>query len=457
VNTTLEERLREDPDDWATWRVYADWLLDQGDVRGELIPWEHQLATATLSERERAGLQRQVDVLQEAHEEQWLEGWVPPDGTGVEWRGGFLRGVSLSRILEPLPVVLDLLERPVARFLSRLSPGTHPLEPQQVEVLARSERLRWLRSLNLRGCLHRGAGLCELGRSATLRALTSLGLGYNALGHEGLAATAELAHLPSLCSLALESNYLGRADTRTWASLPAFAELELGGNQLGDGGLGALVDSGACRSLTQMVLPNNDLSAASVRALASTPLQGLDLSHNRLGDAGARILAETQGSLQRLKLKYANLRAEGARALGQLRGLLSLDLTRNRLSHHGARALADSPLASSLTSLKLECTHLGDLGARAIAHSPWSALTHLELSHNAIGDEGARALAAAPGLAGLTHLNLADNQISDEGALELGRSTTLRSLRSLQLARNLITEAGARVLAERFPDSLRLD
>jgi uncharacterized protein (TIGR02996 family) len=39
----LEAHLRAHPTDWERWLVYADWLTDQGDIRGQLIGWEHRL------------------------------------------------------------------------------------------------------------------------------------------------------------------------------------------------------------------------------------------------------------------------------------------------------------------------------------------------------------------------------------------------------------------------------
>jgi len=40
---TLRERLRRFPDDWTDWLVYADWLSEHGDIRGELLAVEHSL------------------------------------------------------------------------------------------------------------------------------------------------------------------------------------------------------------------------------------------------------------------------------------------------------------------------------------------------------------------------------------------------------------------------------
>jgi uncharacterized protein (TIGR02996 family) len=40
----LLARLRAHPDDQEAWLVYADWLAEQGDGRGELIALEHRAA-----------------------------------------------------------------------------------------------------------------------------------------------------------------------------------------------------------------------------------------------------------------------------------------------------------------------------------------------------------------------------------------------------------------------------
>jgi uncharacterized protein (TIGR02996 family) len=46
----LEARLREAPEDEGAWLVYADWLLERGDVRGEVIRLSHQLDTSWVGE-----------------------------------------------------------------------------------------------------------------------------------------------------------------------------------------------------------------------------------------------------------------------------------------------------------------------------------------------------------------------------------------------------------------------
>jgi len=90
--------------------------------------------------------------------------------------------------------------------------------------------------------------------------------------------------------------------------------------------------------------------------------------------------------------------------------LFSLYLRGNRIGDEGARALAQSEHLASLAHLDLRGNRIGDEGARALAQSPHLAsLTLLDLAYNGIGDEGTRALAQSEHLASLTHLDLGGN------------------------------------------------
>ncbi len=42
------DALRENPDDNATRLIYADWLEERGDIRGEYLRLEHQLVQTSL-------------------------------------------------------------------------------------------------------------------------------------------------------------------------------------------------------------------------------------------------------------------------------------------------------------------------------------------------------------------------------------------------------------------------
>ena len=76
IGRALLAAVRRSPDDWDSWRVLADWLAERGDVRGELIGLEHRLVTAPGLVN--AELRQRADLLAQAHQAEWLAGWVPP-------------------------------------------------------------------------------------------------------------------------------------------------------------------------------------------------------------------------------------------------------------------------------------------------------------------------------------------------------------------------------------------
>src|SRR5689334_22204686 len=95
VDRALERSAWASPDDWEGWLVYADRLLDRGDERGQLILWEHRLATAALYTEDRQALLGQIEALVDRHQGRWLAGWSPPRRARLRWRRGALVGVEL--------------------------------------------------------------------------------------------------------------------------------------------------------------------------------------------------------------------------------------------------------------------------------------------------------------------------------------------------------------------------
>ena len=107
-----------------------------------------------------------------------------------------------------------------------------------------------------------------------------------------------------------------------------------------------------------------------------------------------------------------------------LAGLAALHLTGGRLGDDGARLLANSAALKGLTTLRLGDNVISDAGVTALARSPHLAgLTSLVLRDNAVGDGGAWELANALHMDRLTRLDLAGNEIGESGLRAL-RSTT---------------------------------
>ncbi|CAL1150744.1 unnamed protein product, partial [Cladocopium goreaui] len=158
-------------------------------------------------------------------------------------------------------------------------------------------------------------------------------------------------------------------------------ECGLDHRKIGDSGAKVVAEALKTTTTEELVLNNNDIGEQGAEALAESlksnkRLKGLWLENNKIGDRGAEALAE-------------GLKSNGS--LGWL------ELQNNNIGDRGAEALAET-LAStgSLGWLELEDNNIGDCGAEALAESLKSngSLRWLFLNSNNFGDCGAEALAA---------------------------------------------------------------
>eukprot|EP00912_Choanoflagellata_sp_UC4_P001212 UC4_evm2s755 len=115
----------------------------------------------------------------------------------------------------------------------------------------------------------------------------------------------------------------------------------------------------------------------NIRSLNLASHESFSMGGNRVGDEGARLVAD--------KLP--------------LSGLQKLDLTGNEIRDEGAAALADVLMHSSLKSLVLHDNKIGNRGLLAFIHAivsnPQPRLRLLVLTRNSIGPEGLQALQKA--------------------------------------------------------------
>lgn len=176
MHQELEAQLRQHPDDAAAWAVYADWLLEQGDRRGELV---------------RSGREP-------THEEkQAWRGPVPSDRF-VTWRHGFITALELSCTEPGIAFLGPLLADPASTLLSSLvlrpwvyddnaalaaaAPSEPSIDPIAV-VLAHD--LRRLGALAIRYLAMGDDHVTALARSTL--SITELDLRYTGLTDEHLA------------------------------------------------------------------------------------------------------------------------------------------------------------------------------------------------------------------------------------------------------------------------------
>lgn len=246
-------------------------------------------------------------------------------------------------------------------------------------------------------------------------------------------------------------------------------DLELYSNEIGDGGAASLsqllrthlAPPSAPRVRTPSGLER--LTPPSAQPPPPTLLRSLDLSHNRIGAAGAASLAaalSVPGSTLTMLDLYGNsVRDAGARSLAAMLEtnvtLEVLDLGRNNIEHNGAISFSEVlRVNSTLKRLDLSHSLMRDRGAIALARALRTAnstLTELDLSHSEVGDEGAIEMARMLGAnTMLTDIDLGNNRIGDRGAAELSAqlrgAQPRRAIAELDLGSNNI--GGTRGLAD---------
>ena len=196
-----------------------------------------------------------------------------------------------------------------------------------------------------------------------------------------------------------------------------------------------------CTSLSLSRVPAHRVAAFAKAMARPNVLTSLALRHSGITDATASVLAAAVGA--------RNPRAN----------LDFLDLSFNRITDAGAIALATEGLGS-VVHLALGGNTIGDAGAVALAGAlatggTVAGLTFLDLHGNAVGDAGAIAIAGALARTGTTlgYLNLRDNAISDDGATALATAATAATvaggspLTHLNLYGNSVTESAAAALS----------
>jgi uncharacterized protein (TIGR02996 family) len=311
------QAIVEDPDDDTPRLVYADWLEERGDPRGEFIRAQVQMHRTPADSPGWRALYRLQDELFRTHP--WKR--ELPRLPGVSW-GAFERGfVHLVRFssltafrkhAEKVFAAAPLAEVRVAALGTAL-----------LRTLATTAEAAHLRVLSLPHDLGDGDARA-LAASPHLTGLVHLTLGSK-LGPDGVAALADSPNLARLAVLNLNGNRpLGDAGARHLACSPHLGRLRrlyLCFVGLSSDGLKALADSTALPKLMLLAVSNNQIDDAGAEALAGTParrgLTRLHLFGNKVGDRGALALAGSP-ALPRLEL---------------------LDLSANPVGEAGKRAL----------------------------------------------------------------------------------------------------------------------
>jgi uncharacterized protein (TIGR02996 family) len=380
--------IRAAPDEDAPRLVYADFLGEVGDPRGELIHVECELAR-TDDERRRARLKRRHRELLATHGATWLSplrALFPEPECSIELRRGLVEGIRadaprlvkhaakllalaplLSRVTatfrgEPVegllhsPIVdrarelhlwttnrrLDLRAFAAARAgaeLERLHVEQASLNEADLEALVASPALRRLRALDFTTCRY---------KRESPRLLVSLDAPLERFSMSGVEAPGALAHallagsaFGSLEALGLLNCSLGDDDILALVAAGRFAhvrELDLRGNLLSAEALTSVIEAlpAARELLLGSSLADDEVARVIARSPKMSALARLHLGSTRIGDAGALALAASPhlGNVRSLVLSFASVEPETEAAL-----LASPTLARARL-YVGTRFLA---------------------------------------------------------------------------------------------------------------------
>ncbi len=273
--------LWDHPDDTDAWRVYGDWLQQQGDARGELLA----LDMVDVDPYGPARAQR------EGHIATLLDSLASNRSVRVFWRRGHIRLVSVPDA-KTLRLVLAL---PAALFLeeARLTVGGSKKHKKTLRPFLKLLEATRVTRLDLRECgFDSSAGSLV---AACNRPLTYLNMNRNRLGTDGAVALAGAQQLAGVRELGLRENRIGDKGVAAVASathLRSLSSLDLDYNELGAHGAEAIASAEHLGSLTSLNLSLNAIGDVGVQALAGAPhfssLRHLGLARNHLSVAGCR-------------------------------------------------------------------------------------------------------------------------------------------------------------------------
>ncbi|XP_072893924.1 NACHT, LRR and PYD domains-containing protein 3-like [Hemitrygon akajei] len=239
-------------------------------------------------------------------------------------------------------------------------------------------------------------------------------------------------------------------------------ELRLGGNDLGDSGVklvSAALRNPECK-IQKLGLGKVGLTDSGAEDLASAlstnpSLIELDLSDNKLGDSGVKLvsaaLRNPDCKIQKLWLRMVGLTNSGAADLASglitNRSLMELNLSGNKLGDSGVKLVSAALWNQECKIQKLELMEvsLTDSGAEDLvsALSTNPSLTDLNLSDNKLGDSALKLVSAAlrnPECK-IQKLRLNNVGLTDSGAEDLvSVFSTNPSLTELNMSYNLLTD-----------------
>src|SRR5262245_9090295 len=394
------ERVCADPEDDGPRLVFADWLDERDDPRGEFIRVQVALARLSAGDPRAIVLRDRESALLARYGTRWTER-LRGVAAGPEFRRGFVETVNVEGRL--------FLRR--AAELFRLAPVRH------------------VRFLDV------GSTLDRLMQSTHLVRLSTITIANQHIDERLTRSLVESPHLGGLLGLNIGRNRVGDRGAERLAWSPRFRNLgalDLSDNAVGDPGARAIAGSSNLGGLVSLELRRNELSRFGLGSLCGSPAL-----------AGLRHLG--------VALNHVRAPQDSTTSTTGVVALESLDVSENGLTPDAVSLLISLPGLERLRQLELGNNEVGNDGATTLAAWPGAAtLQILRLANNRIGDDGARALARSPNFPQLTDLDLSDNPVHDRGGYEFLNTGSLPRLRRLGVPTLGLTPKMRRALAARY-------
>jgi uncharacterized protein (TIGR02996 family) len=326
------QTILDSPDDDAPRLVFADWLEEQGNPRGEFIRLQCQRAKLTKYDPEWPGLLARESALLKQFEKDWSKP-VLRYVEEAQYRRGFIEHVRAS-----------------ASKLLKSGGRLFQAAPIRSIRLTHADRL------------------ADLAQCGWLSRVRDLDLSDAFLGSTSLHVLLESPHCRSLHALCLSRCGLHSAAGKVLAgaSFDRLNFLDLSWSDLDAGALHTLAHATSLQHLREFRLHGDRITAEGAVALADKPvfrLSSLSLGTNRLGNDGVAAIAACAqfADLRRLDLDSNEIGNLGVEAIVQsphMRNLERLALYDNNITARGVQLLSESPLLANLTHLNLKTNEI---------------------------------------------------------------------------------------------------